>query len=697
MVFWKRSLVARLVTHILAFLLAMLGVLGILAYVQARAGLQQAVFDQLDVAAALKQEALDLWVSEQVHALQAIAQQAELRGLAARVEDGPDTGLALAQVLETTPDIRPGWEDLCVLSSKGQIVYNTKSHHSGDYRTLDRYFVEGQKATFLQKVYPSELLFKPTLTAATPLLGIHGKTGGVLAVHLSLETMDRIVLVHSGLGSSESYLVDRYGVFLSGERFGRGSFKTLHSNGIDEVIKGNNGRGLYTDFKGREVIGAYRWIPSLGVGLMVEIQQKIAFAPLKRLAVTYSQAGLLLALLFLAGTWLLARQIAGPVLGVNHAALQVADGDMAARAPVLTKDEIGTLAISFNRMTTRLQTLYGDLHLEIDERKNAQEALRLSEQRFRTIFERAAIGIARVDLEGEMIDVNPAFCRFLGYPSDELIGLKLNQFSHLEDKGVADQAIDELVAGHRDLVQLEKRYIRKDTQIVWANLTLSLVRDRTAAPVFIALIEDITQRLRFEAELLAAKEGAENATQAKSEFLANMSHEIRTPMNGILGMTELLLATSLEKDQLESAEVVQESAIILLSIINDILDFSKIEAGKLELEDVPFNLRDCVEGVGDLLANKVREKRLDFALFVQSNVPENVRGDSVRLRQILTNLINNAIKFTEEGEINVRVLFEKEAETHITIAFSVQDTGIGMTPEQTERIFDHFSQADSSK
>ncbi|HEY3329068.1 MAG TPA: response regulator [Capsulimonadaceae bacterium] len=333
----------------------------------------------------------------------------------------------------------------------------------------------------------------------------------------------------------------------------------------------------------------------------------------------------------------------------------------------------------------------------LSERTAALGALQESEQRFKGAFEYSATGMALVEPGGQIVQVNEALCTMLGYPEPDLRAINRRSLVYSEDVLGELKCEQMVLSGEAPTYQNEIRYMHRDGHLVWALQSDSLVRDTEGNPIhFVSQMQDITQRKLAEAELQKAKAAAESATRAKSEFLANMSHEIRTPMNGILGMTELALDTDLTHEQREYLQMVKSSADSLLTIINDILDFSKVEAGKLDLDPIPFPIRDRLGDAMNGLAVRAHGKGLELALDIDKHVPENLIGDPGRLRQILVNLVGNAIKFTEKGEVVVRVEVEQREDNDVLLHFAVRDTGIGIPADRQQRIFEAFAQADSS-
>jgi two-component system, sensor histidine kinase and response regulator len=321
-----------------------------------------------------------------------------------------------------------------------------------------------------------------------------------------------------------------------------------------------------------------------------------------------------------------------------------------------------------------------------------------SERKFRDLVEAAPDALIITNTEGNIMLVNAQAESLFGYKRAELLGndlellmperLRAAHRRHRTHYYAAPQ-VRPMGAG------LDLFALHKDGHEFPVEITLGPLETQEGALIS-AAIRDITERKLAEAALHEAKEAAEAASRAKSEFLANMSHEIRTPMNGIIGVAELIQDTELTPEQQEYVDLLKQSGESLLTVIDDILDFSKIEAGKLDIDSIAFNLRDSTAQTLKALAPRAHEKGLEIAFDILPEVPEEIVGDPSRLRQILTNLIGNAIKFTEKGEVVVSVAQQERNETHTRLHFVVSDTGIGIPPEKQKVIFDSFTQADSS-
>lgn len=400
--------------------------------------------------------------------------------------------------------------------------------------------------------------------------------------------------------------------------------------------------------------------------------------------------------IILLAPFLISRKILNPIIHLKEVMQRVKLGDVSARVNINSTDEIGVLGKEFNDMIEQRfekETTIEKQNFEIQNR----------EEKLRAVLNTVVTGIITINSKGIIQTFNPSAENIFGYLSDEVIGKNVKLLMPESYAKHHDGYIENYQRTRNPQIigiGREVEATRKDGSVFPLDLSVNEFRIDNEQ-MFVGVVQDISERKLSEEKieiytkrLEHAKDEAESAARLKSEFLASMSHEIRTPMNGIIGMTELLLDANLKPKEKSRAETILNSAESLLTIINDILDFSKIESGKLELEPIGFNLQAVLEDIIELFSLKAEERNIELLLRYHINTPTHVIGDVIRIRQIITNLVSNAIKFTSKGYVLVDIKSSKDKPYEFTI--SVEDTGIGIPEDKQKVVFEKFSQADAS-
>ena len=609
--------------------------------------------------------------------------------------------------------------DLFLISPNGDIVFTVV--HESDFATNLK--TGAYRETQLAKVYQraSSLLetkislFEPYAPSQWIMQGqeIHSafiaapvfkanKLLGVLAIQINSDDYYHLASDYSGIKHAGevviSKIIDNHAVIIAplrhtpnvvfNMRYLIGSEFALP---IQWSVLGKKGSGLSIGNEGTEILAAWRYIPELQWGMVVKIEAAEAFATATKLKRDLVYVGIFVLMLAALIANLFSRQLSEPLIFLIGAVRQIAQGNLNQKIKLNSSGEVGQLTDAFNEMVIartkheiELKTSYQQLQKTVSE---------FAEQKF--AMDQHCI-VAITDVHGTIVFANDKFSEISGYSNDELIG----------------QNHRILKSGHHDIEFFRDMYRTisngkvwqgeicnqsKDGQLYCVDTTIvPFMGDNKKPKNYISIRTDITARKQTEIELINARNVAEMAVLAKTEFLACMSHEIRTPMNGVLGMLGLLRNTQLDDEQLRRVTIAQSSAQSLLKLINDILDFSKVEAGKLELETIDFDLRSMLGDFADVMAFQAQEKDLEFILDVRGVELSIVKGDPGRLRQILTNLVNNAIKFTSEGEVIIRVNLKSVNEQQLQMHCSIIDTGIGIPSDKQAKLFDSFTQVDAS-
>ncbi len=584
---FKQSLLTQLVSYFSLLSLVSLSIVAVGSYFQARHSLEREVVDRLTVATQLKSSQLKKWVEVQLRDILLVSQDTVIKQKVAILLTAdpaqPSYHKAyreLQSYIAYVTRIKPNLRSIRITRNSGFVVFASDMPGlEGTYRPLGdpaTYFTSDRLNTVVPNFYIPDKTKKVTITVATPILDDKNFKIAAFTADLALHDIDALIRDNTGLGeTAETYLIGRAGtrtVFLSGQMMGSPDTKAgtagVRSPAIDRAISQQSGFGSYPNYAQVPVVGVYRWLPEQNLALIAEMSQAKAFDPANRLAHNILLLGSLSSGVLLVAIYLLSRKIIRPILAINATAARLAEGDLTQKAPIMTEDEVGVLAQTFNNMAKQLRSSFESLEQRVEER---------------------------------------------------------------------------------------------------------------------------TQ------ELTIAKAMADSANRAKSDFLAHMSHELRTPLNGILGYAQILQRShSWGEKEARGVNIIYQCGSHLLTLINDVLDLSKIEANKLELSPQPTHLPSLLQSVIEICRVRAEGKGLVFRYQAAVDLVEGVEVDEIRLRQVLINLLGNAIKFTDRGSVTLIV---EQVETGLAagtplvkLCFQVKDTGVGIAADRLEAIFQPFTQ-----
>ena len=646
--------------------------------------------------------------------------------------------------------------DLFLISTQGAIIYSQTREidfatnlFTGPYRDtglgkVTRFALDNLKSSIsdFERYQPSRGAIAAFV--ATPIM-LEGELKGVLALQIYSQRVFTVLSNNVGLGASGETVVarledDRTALVMAPLKYDADAALKRRiplntppsSEAMQNALKGQSGGALTVDYRGKEVVAAWRYLPRMKWGIVVQIDVEEAFASVKK--VHFIGLVILILTLFAAllGAVLFHRRVVNPLKHLNRSAMEISSGNLHQLVAVEGWDEMRQLARTFNTMVEKLcasdqnrnkaEENLMRLNQELEHRvaartgdlQRANVALAIKEEEMRSVVEHMVDCVVTTDEIGAILSVNPVMEKLFGYNHDEMIGQNISiivpepdrsrHIGYMENycrTGHGQEYVGRayLSGSHGIGRGREVEGVRKDGERIELYLAVSeyFVAGKRH---FTGVMRDIREHVQIMQELKQARIEAEQANKAKSAFLAAMSHEIRTPMNGVIGMIDVMRQTSLSGYQMEMANLIRDSAYALLSIIEDILDFSKIEAGKLEIEKIPTPLASIIENACGMLAHLALSKKVELTLFIDPAIPENVVGDPLRLRQVLVNIINNAIKFSskqeKQGKVSVRVLLTESNPDRIVVTFQITDNGIGMDKETQEKLFQSFSQGDPS-
>jgi len=719
--FWGKSLLLQLVTYFSILSTLTVSIVAFSAYVRSRDALQNSVIDRLKVATSLKEYQLNEWVNNQRKDVLLISQLPSIREqlslLLVSSPNKPEYIAAsdrLSKIVTDIVAIKPNLSSVLATTNGGFVVFSSEGNDLiSKFRPLGdptTFFTQQSANTVVPNFYLSRSTGKAQITFATPVFDREENRMGAISVNLALQDIDNLIRERTGLGkTSATYLVGRAGkknVFISREEdktkaeTKEGSKEPskevakeileVKSDGIDLALAKQDGYGLYLNYAGVPVVGVFRWSTSQNLAILAEINQDEAFDPANRLARDILLIGLSSAGILLVAVYLLARRITQPILVIADAANQVSGGNLNAQAPIMTKDEIGILAIAFNQMTSQLKVSGEQL---ADYSRTLEQKVEQRTSEIKAIIDNMVDGLVVVDGENRITQFNPAIAGMIGVSSKALSAAK-NYTDVFKEQSIAT-----LITNTRE----------NPKQVFSEEFALPDRRTGKAVATSIYRELDVSEGLEMQMSYLGTVilirdiTAEKEVDRMKTDFISTVSHELRTPLTSVLGFAKLiqkkleesilpLIQTEDKKVNRSVRQVTENLAIIvsegtrLTKLINEVLDVAKIEAGKMQWNMDGLAIVEVIDRAFAATSALFEQKGLEPVQDIASDLP-NVYGDKDRLIQVVINLISNAVKFTESGCITCQV---KQVEQLIVI--SVIDQGVGISESDQPKVFEKFKQ-----
>ena len=700
----RRSLAARLSAAFVSVAAVALLVSSAVSFVSAERALRARAIDRLTAMADSDAEDLTFWVQRQRTALEYLAGLPLLRRAAGEVDASGRIGdidaRTIRAFLARVPEDVAATEELRFIGVPGgRVLASTVTGAEGSYATNDAYYVGGQDSTVVQRLYESGVTGRPTLTVATPVLDSAGRPRAVLAAHLDLNSLERVLLDYSGELPIDVYLVNRNAEFVSADRYGRSGYRRgVRSVGIDSALAGHDGSGMYVDYAGRPVVGVWRWLDDQDLGLLVETPQDVAFAPARSLLARTLLVGLLAMAGLVTLVVAIVRRATGPIVAVADAAAHVATGDFSRRAPQSTGDEVGRLAASFNAMSDRLQQVHGELNAQVRTTREALDAARESRGLVQDLMDHTTAVVLVVGHDLTVRLANARLEALLSLPRGAAVGRHLAEFvppGHLEPVSAALREAER----SGDEVTIELGVPLESGDQLWQVTVFPLRDDQQRTYAMGLLATDLSDRARAEEERRRHDALAQQSQKLESLGImaGGIAHDFNNILGAVLGNADLALHSLDDRAAVrEALDQIAAAARRASDLTRQMLAYAGRASLRLEVLDLRPVLQDVLA-----LVRAAQSKKVTFLTEPMAE-PLWVHADPAQLAQVALNLLTNAAEAVGDRNGTVELGATRAAppaEARIAagvpdagrwIRLTVRDDGEGMTEEVQRRIFEPF-------